>query len=172
MFFGRPPRLPLRYCTCRPPYDLTDEEVIAPSHLRDLAISRLDPDGWNLSGNLNRHTVVRLKLALCGILEEVLDLSLVPPAPDLEQSQKARYARHTSSGYFADFRLERSSTKRMQLGRRFRSLRSTMMAVGIQVWPQASVLLSYFFGFASTIANSCYIEFKLDMRGVLGVLYT
>ncbi len=94
MFFGRPPRLPLRYCTCRPPYDLTDEEVIAPSHVRDLAISRLDSDGWSMRGTINRHSVVRLKLALCGILEEVLDLSLVSPASDLEQSQKAQYVRY------------------------------------------------------------------------------
>ena len=94
-FFGRPPRLPLRYCTCRPPYDLTDEEVIAPSHIRNLAISRLDPDGWSSRGTLNRHALARLKLALCSILEEVLDLSLVPPAPDPEQSQKAQYVRHT-----------------------------------------------------------------------------
>ncbi|KUJ10214.1 uncharacterized protein LY89DRAFT_656902 [Mollisia scopiformis] len=91
-FFGRPPQLAMRYCTCRPPYDLTDDEIVASTPVMVLAISRLDPAGWNTHGIIHRQTWARIKMALNTILEEVLDLSLAtpPPAPDLEQSQKAQ----------------------------------------------------------------------------------
>lgn len=89
-FFGRPPRLQNRYCTCRPPYDLSDEEVIAPTDMANLAISRLDSLGWNQNGTIHRQTLARIGLTLNIILEEALELSLVAPISDLDQSEKAQ----------------------------------------------------------------------------------
>jgi chromatin structure-remodeling complex subunit RSC3/30 len=88
-FFGRPPRIAMRYCSCLPPYDLTDEEMIAPLEIRNRALAKLDPLGWNTDGKINRQTMARVKLLINVIREESLELSLGPPASDPEQRQKA-----------------------------------------------------------------------------------
>jgi hypothetical protein len=94
-FFGRPPRIAMRYSSCRPPYDLTDEELVAPAEVRNRAIEKLDPAGWNTSNNgVHRQTMARLKLILNSVREEVLELSLGPPARDVEQIQKTKYVRY------------------------------------------------------------------------------
>jgi hypothetical protein len=115
-FFGRPPQLSIRYCTCRPPFDLTDDELIAPSELRELAISRLDSEGWNTSGAIHRQTWARMKIALSVILEEVLELSLGAASSDIDQSQKAQYVRLSCLDILAYPCSEPSSTKLKQLG--------------------------------------------------------
>jgi chromatin structure-remodeling complex subunit RSC3/30 len=88
-FFGRPPRIAMRYCSRLPPYDLTDEELIAPAEIRNRALAKLDPAGWNTNGDLNRQTWARIKLMINAVREEALELSLAPPAPDAEQREKA-----------------------------------------------------------------------------------
>jgi hypothetical protein len=89
-FFGRPPRIAMRYCSSLPPYDLTEEEIIAPVDVRNRAIANLDPAGWNTRGVLGRQTFARLKLMINAVREEALELSLGPPAPDSEQREKAQ----------------------------------------------------------------------------------
>jgi hypothetical protein len=88
-FFGRPPRIAMRYCSRLPPYDLTDEEIIATPDIRNKAIAKLDSAGWNTDGHLGRQTYARLKLLLNIVREDALELSLGPPAPDSEQREKA-----------------------------------------------------------------------------------
>jgi hypothetical protein len=88
-FFGRPPRIAIRYCTRLPPLDLTEEELLGPAEIRNQAIAKLDPAGWNRTGHLERQTWGRMKMLICAVREEVLDLSLGQPAPDAEQREKA-----------------------------------------------------------------------------------
>lgn len=89
-FFGRPPRISMRYCSVKAPYDLTDEELIAPVELRDLAIARLDKDGWNTDGKLGRQTWARVKLLVNSIREDTLELSLAPPGSYEDPKRKAQ----------------------------------------------------------------------------------
>lgn len=139
-FFGRPPRLLIRYCTCRPPYDLSDEEVIAPAHSRDLAIARLDREGWSSCGILQRPTFARIKFVLNIVLEEVLDLSLVPPTSDMEQCQKAQYVRDLFWRQSAERFSESSSTRQMQLGNLFQASPNMTRVVGILISPPTIVI--------------------------------
>ncbi|KAF2437123.1 hypothetical protein EJ08DRAFT_578120 [Tothia fuscella] len=89
-FFGRPPRLSMRYSSCRLPLDLTDEELIAPAESRDRAIAKLDAAGWNTAGQLSRQSWARIKLLISKLREEVLELSLGPPdRTDAEIREKA-----------------------------------------------------------------------------------
>lgn len=89
-FFGRPPRISMRYCSVKAPYDLTDEELIAPVELRDRAIARLDKDGWNTDGKLGRQTWARVKLLVNSIREDTLELSLAPPGSYKDPKRKAQ----------------------------------------------------------------------------------
>jgi chromatin structure-remodeling complex subunit RSC3/30 len=89
-FLGRPPRISIRYSSCRPPYDLTDEELMAPPEVRERAIAALDPAGWNRKGLIYRQTYARIKHMNSVIREEALELSLGPPAPEPEQKEKAQ----------------------------------------------------------------------------------
>jgi hypothetical protein len=89
-FFGRPPRIAMRYCSRLPPYDISDEEMLAPAEIRNQAIARLDSAGWSVEGQLGKQTWGRIKLLIGVVREEVLELSLGPPAPDAEQREKAQ----------------------------------------------------------------------------------
>lgn len=51
-FLGRPPLIGWRYCDIQFPLDLSYDEIIADSHVRDTAIARLEENnGWNAEGN-------------------------------------------------------------------------------------------------------------------------
>jgi chromatin structure-remodeling complex subunit RSC3/30 len=80
----------MRYCSVNLPYDLTDEELIAPIELRDRAIARLDKDGWNTDGQLGRQTWARVKLLVNSIREDVLELSLAPAGAYADPKRKAQ----------------------------------------------------------------------------------
>jgi hypothetical protein len=89
-FFGRPPRISKRYCSTQPPHDLTDDEIIAPEDIRNLALSKLDANGWNTQGLLCRSTWGRIKWRINIIREETLELSLGPPRADDQQRIKVQ----------------------------------------------------------------------------------
>lgn len=75
-FLGRPPRLSHRYCKMEPPLDLSDRELFLDAPELELAISKLDTNGWNTSGNLSRTTWIRVWFQHCQVREDILEIAL------------------------------------------------------------------------------------------------
>lgn len=87
-FVGRPPRLNRRYYALDLPLDLPDSVVMGPVEHFEVARAKLDENGW--SGNVMVNPVSRLRaiLLLSMLREEVLELSLGPPIPDIAQQTR------------------------------------------------------------------------------------
>lgn len=75
-FLGRPPRISWRFCSISLPLDLSFKDIIASDELRDLAISRLDSDGWNTVENDRQAVWLRVTLIMGVVRESILELSL------------------------------------------------------------------------------------------------
>lgn len=73
---GTPPLLLRRYCDIEPCLDLDPKApYFSENELRD-AIGNLDADGWNSTNTLHNTTLLRAKVHLSAIREEILELSL------------------------------------------------------------------------------------------------
>ena len=75
-FLGRPPLISWRYCDITMPLDLSWEEITAEPAVRDAAIAKLSPDGWNQDGLMWKCALVRLTLKTSILREKILELSL------------------------------------------------------------------------------------------------
>ena len=77
LFKGRPPGLSRFYCSFHLPLDLTDDELYGSSKEDfDVAVSKLDKDGWNTSGRISTKTFLRALCLIVPIREEILEISL------------------------------------------------------------------------------------------------
>ncbi|KAH8701636.1 hypothetical protein BGW36DRAFT_101904 [Talaromyces proteolyticus] len=87
-FVGRPPRLSRRYYVVDLPLDLPDAIIAGPVEHFEAARAELDENGW--SGDVMVNPVSRLRaiLLLSMIREEVLELSLGPPMPNIAQQAR------------------------------------------------------------------------------------
>jgi chromatin structure-remodeling complex subunit RSC3/30 len=82
-FVGRPPRISQRYCAIQLPLDLEYSELALEGPELDAALANIDANGWN-SKTKDRKSVYSRCFVLCARLrEEVLELSLGPPADDM-----------------------------------------------------------------------------------------
>ncbi|KAJ5128004.1 hypothetical protein N7448_008783 [Penicillium atrosanguineum] len=82
-FLGRPPRLSWRFCNITLPLDINFKEVVAEPSVRDLAISRLDADGWSKTKSNSQAVWVRVALLMGPVRESILELSLNQQVEDL-----------------------------------------------------------------------------------------
>ncbi|KAL4904126.1 hypothetical protein BDW74DRAFT_185788 [Aspergillus multicolor] len=74
---GRPPRIDSSFCDTILPLQLTDKEIVFSGAQLDLALQRLDSDGWNRSDQPHWQTALfRLRYQHALIQEKVLRLSL------------------------------------------------------------------------------------------------
>jgi hypothetical protein len=73
---GIPPMLGRLYCDVKPCLDIADEEFFLPPHAFSVVVSRLDPNGWNPSGNMYDISIARAIWQLCSVREEVLEIAL------------------------------------------------------------------------------------------------
>ncbi|GLA42418.1 hypothetical protein AnigIFM63309_010952 [Aspergillus niger] len=90
-FLGRPPRICWRYCNIQYPLDMSYEEIVAEPAIRDAAIARLDPEGWNIDGCIDKGAKARARLAASIDEENALEISLSNRLDGLEEKvQKAR----------------------------------------------------------------------------------
>ncbi|KAJ5622737.1 hypothetical protein N7490_011342 [Penicillium lividum] len=82
-FLGRPPRLAHRYTNLDPPLDLTDSQLFSeyPQEL-DIAISKLDEQGYNQDGVIHHLSWIRSSLNFIKRREDILELSLGNYSPD------------------------------------------------------------------------------------------
>jgi hypothetical protein len=87
-FVGRPPHLSRRYCTVDLPLDIPDSAILGPVENFEAARARLSENGW--SEDVMAHPAARLRaiLLLSIIREEVLELSLGPPKPNMTQQAR------------------------------------------------------------------------------------
>lgn len=75
-FTGRPPSLSHRYNMCPLPLDIDDEVLLASQEERIHAVSLLDSNGWNTSGELTSATWSRAVMMQSLVLSEILEISL------------------------------------------------------------------------------------------------
>lgn len=84
-FLGRPPRICWRYCNIQYPLDMSYEEIVAEPAIRDAAIARLDPEGWNIDGCIDKGAKARARLAASIDEENALEISLSNRLDGLEE---------------------------------------------------------------------------------------
>ena len=73
---GTPPSLSARFCNVRLPLDISEEDLFLPQEEFAAVVAKLDPNGWNTSGNLYRSTFHRALHLIQGSCEEILEISL------------------------------------------------------------------------------------------------
>ncbi|PYH99847.1 chromatin structure remodeling complex protein RSC3 [Aspergillus ellipticus CBS 707.79] len=88
-FLGRPPRICWRYCNIPYPLDMSYEEIVAEPAIRDMAMQRLDSNGWNIDGSLNKGARARGNLIVNINRENVLEVSLSHRNDRLEERIQA-----------------------------------------------------------------------------------
>lgn len=82
-FLGRPPRLSHRYCKMDWPLDLSDDQLFGEGEELAAALTGLDANGWNTSGNINRSTWTRVWAQHCRIREDILEIALGSDEEDI-----------------------------------------------------------------------------------------
>ncbi|OTB17073.1 hypothetical protein K445DRAFT_21265 [Daldinia sp. EC12] len=74
LVFNRPPRISTRHADCKPPLDLSEDELFATSPaVLEQARSRLSPDGWSTDGKCKTTTWARIRYILAGFREEIAE---------------------------------------------------------------------------------------------------
>ncbi|KAI1803421.1 hypothetical protein F4811DRAFT_524737 [Daldinia bambusicola] len=74
LVFNRPPRVPARHADCKPPLDLSEDELFATSPaILEQARSRLSPDGWSTDGKCKTTTWARIRYIIAGFREEIAE---------------------------------------------------------------------------------------------------
>ncbi|KAJ5618987.1 Transcription factor [Penicillium lagena] len=84
-FLGRPPLISCRYCDIEFPLDLSCEEIAAPPEVRNAAIAKLTPDGWNSEGSLVKGSWARVYFLTSILREKILELSLSRQSDNLAE---------------------------------------------------------------------------------------
>lgn len=75
IFTGLPPLLSRRYYSAPLPLGLTDEELSGDPASLEAAIARLDAEGWPLDGEMNRSVMVRARLMMAILRDEIIELA-------------------------------------------------------------------------------------------------
>ncbi|KZL87499.1 fungal specific transcription factor [Colletotrichum incanum] len=75
-FAGRPPLISRRYARTPPPLDLKDEYLLADEATLARHVAALDEKGWNTEGGLYSATIVRARVMLAHIRDELFEIAL------------------------------------------------------------------------------------------------
>ncbi|KAJ5289691.1 uncharacterized protein N7443_009944 [Penicillium atrosanguineum] len=79
MVFHRPPRIATRHADCKPPLDLSDDELFPDSpEVLDRARKSLTHDGWNTDGRYRPTTWARVRYILGQFREEIVEYQIQP----------------------------------------------------------------------------------------------
>ncbi|ESZ99122.1 hypothetical protein SBOR_0532 [Sclerotinia borealis F-4128] len=79
---GRPPALSYRYTRFRFPLDIEDETLTQGPEAINIAVDKLDANGWNQEGRFTNATNTRAHGYLAIIIDEILEVSLTGSASD------------------------------------------------------------------------------------------
>lgn len=88
-FFGRPPLINGKFCSCKMPLDLDDDKLVLEDEALAHAMTDLDNEGWNPSSVVGRAAWLRVSVISTKFREEILELSLGVFTENLED--RARY---------------------------------------------------------------------------------
>ncbi|KAF4456672.1 hypothetical protein F53441_1228 [Fusarium austroafricanum] len=75
-FVGRPPLLTRRFCYIKPPLDLEESGLLSDRDNFQRQIHRLDPNGWNMDGRIYSSSLLRVRMMIALIRDEILELVL------------------------------------------------------------------------------------------------
>ncbi|KAL0937632.1 fungal specific transcription factor [Colletotrichum truncatum] len=75
-FSGRPPMISRRYARTPPPLDLKDEYLLSDKATLARHVANLDENGWNTEGGLYSSTIVRARVMLAHIRDELFEIAL------------------------------------------------------------------------------------------------
>ncbi|WYZ39219.1 hypothetical protein EsH8_III_001133 [Colletotrichum jinshuiense] len=75
-FAGRPPLISRRYARTPPPLDLKDEYLLSDEATLARHVAALDSNGWNTEGDLNSATIIRARVMLAHIRDELFEIAL------------------------------------------------------------------------------------------------
>ncbi|KXH32860.1 fungal specific transcription factor domain-containing protein [Colletotrichum salicis] len=75
-FTGRPPLISRRYARTPPPLDLKDDHLLSDEATLARHVAALDENGWNTEGGLYSATIVRARVMLAHIRDEIFEIAL------------------------------------------------------------------------------------------------
>ena len=75
-FFGRPPLINGKFCLCKMPLDLEDDQLVLEGEALAGALTNLDDEGWNPDSVVDRASWLRVSVISTKLREEILELSL------------------------------------------------------------------------------------------------
>ncbi|PTU18014.1 hypothetical protein P175DRAFT_0345512 [Aspergillus ochraceoroseus IBT 24754] len=84
-FLGRPPRICARYCDLQVPLDISWDELASETGERERALQRLNSEGWNIDGDLEKGSQPRVMLLTSLIREKILEVSLSRETANFEE---------------------------------------------------------------------------------------
>jgi len=88
-FFGRPPLISSKFCSCKMPLDLDHIQLGLDGEALDRAVKELDDDGWNQSSSVGRPSWLRVSIISSKLREEILELSLGANPDKLEERARS-----------------------------------------------------------------------------------
>lgn len=77
-FIGRPPLLSRRFCSIDLPLDLDDVTLFEEEDIFQQRSSRLGPGGWDPDGRLYHSSLLRARMMMALIRDEILEVVLSP----------------------------------------------------------------------------------------------
>ncbi|OLN97269.1 hypothetical protein CCHL11_07721 [Colletotrichum chlorophyti] len=75
-FAGRPPLISRRYARTPPPLDLRDEYLLSDEATLARHVANLDSKGWNTEGGMCSATILRARVMLARIRDEIFEIAL------------------------------------------------------------------------------------------------
>ncbi|KAK2594915.1 hypothetical protein QQS21_007363 [Conoideocrella luteorostrata] len=75
-FVGRPPLLTRRFCSMKLPLDLDETALLSDKKTFRGHLQRLDSDGWNVDGKFHSSTLLRIRMMVALIRDEILEIGL------------------------------------------------------------------------------------------------
>ncbi|CAD6589419.1 MAG: hypothetical protein ASARMPRED_004039 [Alectoria sarmentosa] len=88
-FFGRPPMINGKYCLCKMPLDLEDNQLALEGEALARALNDLDPEGWNPNSAAGNASWLRVSFISTKFREEILELSLGVGTDDLDERARS-----------------------------------------------------------------------------------
>ncbi|KAJ5343179.1 uncharacterized protein N7506_003003 [Penicillium brevicompactum] len=76
IFFNQPPRISIRHSDCKPPLDLSDEQIFGLSFDDPAMESIVDHDGWNRNGGFRSTTWARVRYTFAQFREHLVEYQL------------------------------------------------------------------------------------------------
>ena len=83
-FFGRPPMINGKYCSCKLPVDMEEQQTALSGVALENLQRRLDVEGWSPGSEVTRLTWLRGTIINLRVREDILELSLGSNIGDLE----------------------------------------------------------------------------------------